>query len=158
MTDEKKKQPGKRLFIDADSFPHLEAAIEVAENFAIKIVAAGNITQNLGRLEGVEGLQTIEVSDGMDAADFAIINDMNAGDIVLTGDTGLASLVLGKGGFAIDIRGNPYREESINGRLMTRHIGKKIRRGGGKTKGQKKISTLDRKKFAEKLTSWLKGL
>jgi len=155
MTGDFKKQDKRRLFIDADGFPHLEAAIEIAEKLGIAMVAVGNMTQNLGRLEGIEGLQIIEVSDGMDAADFAIINHMEAGDLVLTGDTGLASLVMGKGGIAINTGGSPYREKSMNGRLLARHIAKKIRRGGGKTKGHKKISHEDRKVFAAKLEALL---
>lgn len=148
MTIKDTNLESRRLFIDADGFPHMEAAIEIAESIGIPIVAVGNMTQNLGRLEGIEGLHIMEVSDGMDAADFAIINHMKAGDIVITGDTGLAALVLGKGGIAIDSRGNPYREESMNTRLMSRHINKKIRRGGGKTRGQKKITNSDKERFA----------
>lgn len=155
MTGKEKRDKDRRLFIDADGFPHMEAAIEIAESFSIAIVAVGNMTQNLGRLEDLEGVQIIEVSDGMDATDFAIINHMQKGDIVLTGDTGLASLVLGKGGTAIDIRGNPYREQGMNERLLARHIAKKIRRRGGKTGGHKKITSSDREKFAEKLVSFL---
>lgn len=148
----------KRLFIDADGFPHLDATIRIAGNLGIDIVAVGNMTQNLGRLEEKEGIEVIEVSDGMDAADFTIINHMKPGDIVLTGDTGLAALVLGKGGMAINSRGIPYREESMNGRLLARHLAKKVRRSGGKTKGFKKISQSDREKFAEKLERLLNDL
>ena len=151
-------QNNKRLFIDADSFPHLEAAIDIAESLGIGIVAVGNMTQNLGRLEGVEGIQIIEVSDGMDEADFAILNHMETGDMVLTGDTGLAALVLGKGGIAIDTRGNRFREEGMNNRLLARHISKKVRRGGGRTKGPKKINNSDRERFAGKLEALLKKL
>ncbi|MDH3975104.1 MAG: DUF188 domain-containing protein [Deltaproteobacteria bacterium] len=156
MTKSDKNQESRKLFIDADGFPHLKAAIEVAGNVGIGIVAAGNMTQNLGRLDEIEGLQIIEVSDGMDAADFAILNHMKTGDLVLTGDTGLAALVIGKGGIAIDARGNPYRKETIDGRLLARHIAKKIRRSGGKTKGPGKISHRDREKFAGKLERLLK--
>ena len=148
----------RRLFVDADGFPHLESTIDIALKLGINIVVAGNMTQNLGRLEGIDGLQIIEVSDGMDAADFAILNHMETGDIVLTIDTGLAALVLGKGGVAIDPGGHLYGEEGINGRLLARHVGRKVRRSGGRTKGKKKISQLDREKYAHKIEAMLKRI
>ena len=50
----------------------------------------------------------------------------------------LAAMVLSKGGHILNQNGSRYTNENIDGLLMSRHIGKKIRRAGGRTKGPSK--------------------
>jgi len=61
------------------------------------------------------------VSEGSDMADFAIINDMERGDVVITNDSGLASMVLAKGGHPVNTRGYEYTESIINSFLNKRY-------------------------------------
>lgn len=150
--------PAKTLFIDSDGFPHTTIAVEIATSLTIKTIVAGNITQNLDRFESTNGVETLKVSDGMDAADFAIFNLLQEGDILLTNDTGLAALALGKNVKVLDSKCHDFKESSIDQRLMGRHLAKKARRAGGKTKGPKKISDADREKFAKKLEMILGNL
>ena len=143
------------LFIDSDGFPHTSVAVEIAISLSIRTVVAGNMTQNLERFESTEGVEILKVSDEMDAADFAIFNLLQAGDIVLTNDTGLAALALGKNVKVLDSKCHAFKEGSIDQRLMGRHLAKKVRRAGGRTKGPKKISDADREKFARRLDAML---
>ena len=143
--------PAKTLFIDSDGFPHTAIAVEIAISHSIKTIVAGNMTQNLDRFESTEGVEVLKVSDGMDAADFAIFNLLQDGDILLTNDTGLAALALGKNVKVLDSKCHDFKEGSIDQRLMGRHLAKKVRRAGGRTRGPKKISDADREKFAKRL-------
>jgi len=150
--------PAITLYIDSDGFPHTAIAVEIATGFAVRTVVAGNMTQNLDRFESTKGVEVLKVSDGMDAADFAIFNLLQEGDILLTNDTGLAALALGKKVKVLDSKCRDFKEGSIDQRLMGRHLVKKVRRAGGRTKGPKKISDADREKFAGRLEALLKNL
>ncbi|MDT8318373.1 MAG: DUF188 domain-containing protein [bacterium] len=143
--------PTITLYIDSDGFPHTAIAVEIATVLGIKTIVAGNMTQNLDRFESAKGVEILKVSDGMDAADFAIFNLLQEGNILLTNDTGLAALALGKKAKVLDSKCHAFKEGSIDQRLMGRHLAKKVRRTGGRTRGPKKISDADRDKFAKRL-------
>jgi uncharacterized protein YaiI (UPF0178 family) len=68
-------------------------------------------------------------------------------DIVVTQDIGLAAMVLGKGARAVNQNGLVYTDENIDKLLMERHIGAKVRRGGGRTKGPTKRTKEDNERF-----------
>ena len=60
------------------------------------------------------------------------------GDVIITQDYGLATLVLGKGAKALNQNGLIYTDGNIENLLFTRFIGKKERMAGNRTKGPKK--------------------
>ena len=64
-------------------------------------------------------------------------------DIVVTQDFGLAAMVIGKGAKAINQNGLIYTDENMDKLLLERHIGQKVRRSGGRTKGPAKRSKED---------------
>ncbi len=61
------------------------------------------------------------VSCGADSADFAIIERLQPGDVVVTQDIGLASMVLGRDAAAIGVRGRVYAKATIDMQLFIRH-------------------------------------
>ena len=145
-----------RLFIDADGFPNMELALDIAESHGISIVIVGNYTQNLGRFAKCEGVEIMEVSEGSDAADFAIIPLIEEGDVLLTGDTGLASVALETGARVLGPRGEEFRRETIDYRLHKRHEAKKKIRRGGRGKGPRKLKGGDVERFSSRLDEILK--
>ena len=56
-------------------------------------------------------------------------------------------MVLGKGARAVNQNGFMYTSENIDKLLMERHIGAKIRRSGGRTKGPAKRTKEDNERF-----------
>jgi len=144
-----------RIFIDADGFPHTDLVLSIAAEHSLPTLIFGNYSQNLGRFEGREGVELVSVDEGRDEADFAIITAASAGDIVLTGDTGLAAVLLGKLVNVIGPRGNIYRQETIDFKLARRHASKKARRGGKRTKGPAKLSEADIGRFEAALRGLL---
>ena len=111
------------LIIDADACPVTREALACARSARIPVLIAGNSTQNLARrirrddprdAEHARGrdathpgfwAETLDVSCGADSADFAIIERLQPGDVVVTQDIGLASMVLGRGAAAIGCAG-----------------------------------------------------
>ena len=91
------------------------------------------------------------VDNESQAVDMAIINMAAEGDIVVTGDFGLASLVLGKKAKAISFNGMIFDESNIDRLLFERHVSGVIRRSGRRTKGPAKRTGNDDKNFEESL-------
>jgi len=89
------------------------------------------------------------VDKDADSVDFALMGLLSREDIVVTQDYGLAAMVLGKGARAVNQNGLVYTNDNIDKLLMERHIGAKVRRGGGRTKGPAKRTKEDNEKFEE---------
>ena len=68
-------------------------------------------------------------------------------DIVVTQDYGLAAMALGKGARIVNQNGLIYTNDNIDKLLMERHIGAKVRRSGGRTKGPAKRTKEDNERF-----------
>jgi len=85
----------------------------------------------------------ITVDKEADSVDFALMGLLTKADIVVTQDFGLAAMALGKGARVINQNGLVYTNSNIDKLLMERHIGGKIRRAGGRTKGPPKRAKED---------------
>ena len=148
------------IYIDADACPVTADALAVARACKVPVVIAGNSTQNLARhirrgdprtpRDGFWA-DTLPVGVGADAADFAIVQELAPGDVVVTQDIGLAAMVLGRGARAIGVRGRVYTLATIDLDLHIRHEEKKVRRQGGRTGGPAPFEDDDRKRFAANL-------
>jgi len=93
----------------------------------------------------------IFVDPGRDAADLYIINHIKRGDVLITQDIGLASLILPKGVYALSPRGTEYKEESIETALDFRYLAAKERARGNYGKGPKPFTSDDRHNFQASL-------
>ncbi|MGE5606441.1 MAG: YaiI/YqxD family protein [Bacteroidota bacterium] len=91
------------------------------------------------------------VGDESQAADIAVANLTQPGDIVITQDWGLAALVLGKKARAISPRGRIFTTEQIDLLLEERNLLAKYRKSGGRTKGPAKHSKNDDRLFESNL-------
>lgn len=152
------KRPGwRRIIVDADACPALNDIINIAGAHNTPVVLVGNETQNLKRFQGTPGISIVEVASERDAADYAIVSLVTADDIVITGDIGLASLILSKRAIAISARGKIYNPATIDSELFLRHEGQRIRRAGGRTKGPSAYSHEDRQRLIEMLAGLLKS-
>lgn len=96
-------------------------------------------------------VDTLTVGIGADSADFAIIEQLQPCDVVITQDIGLASMVLGRGARAIGVRGRIYNPITIDMDMQIRHVEKNIRRQGGRTKGPAAFTDDDRECFIRNL-------
>jgi uncharacterized protein YaiI (UPF0178 family) len=67
--------------------------------------------------------------------------------VVVTGDLGLAAMVLGKKAKCLSPMGKEFHPEKIGFLLEEREVKAKFRREGGRTKGPKKRTLEDDQKF-----------
>ena len=123
-----------RILIDADGCPVVNETIKVAHKFNLESIIFCDTSHNFDE----KNIKVIVVSKGIDAVDFAILNNIENGDIVITKDYGLASLVLSRNSYAINQSGMVYTNENIDELLYSRYISKKMRNSGARIKGPKK--------------------
>ena len=100
-------------------------------------------------------IRSMQVSSGFDVADNEIVQRLDAGDLVITGDIPLAAEVLEKGGFALNPRGELYTAATIRARLNMRDFMDTLRASGIQTGGPAALSQSDRKDFADNLDKLL---
>jgi uncharacterized protein len=140
-----------KLVVDADACPVTRDAISIARRHGVRILLVANHNQNFARYEGRAGVDTLNVGTGADSADFAIVERLEAGDVVVTQDIGLAAMVLGRGAAALSPRGRIFSLATIDAELAVRHAEKKLRRAGGRHGGPSKFDEEDREHFCSQL-------
>ena len=136
-----------KILIDADGCPVVDITVKIGIDYNIPITIMCDTSHIINKI----GVETIVLSKGSDSVDFALVNKVNKGDIIVTQDYGLAAMVLSKGGYPINQNGMIYTDENIDKLLFTRHISKKIRSSGQRTKGPRKRTKEDDIKFKNSL-------
>ncbi|MGL5329192.1 MAG: YaiI/YqxD family protein [Peptostreptococcaceae bacterium] len=136
-----------KIIIDGDGCPVIKLSIDIAKQHNKEVLIICDTSHDFSKYN----VETITVSKGSDSADFFIVNKVNKGDIVITQDYGLAAMLLSKKSYVINQNGLVYNNENIDQLLYMRHVSKKIRAGGGRTKGPKKRTKEDDIKFKEEL-------
>lgn len=139
------------VFVDADACPVTREAIAIARSRGMRAVVVANGTQNLDRYASRAGVEAVQVSSGSDAADFAVVERLEPGDVVVTQDIGLAAMAIGRGAGAISPRGRIFHLATIDAELAVRHAEAKLRRAGGRHGGPTKFTDEDREHFGEQL-------
>jgi uncharacterized protein YaiI (UPF0178 family) len=95
--------------------------------------------ENLNFVYGdISDFEVIVVEQGRDSVDYKIVQIFQQGDILITQDYGLASLLLGKASAIIHTAGFFINKNNIDSLLQSRYISDKIRKQGGKSKGPSK--------------------
>jgi uncharacterized protein YaiI (UPF0178 family) len=117
----------------------------------MRVVVVANSTQNLDRYASRNGVEAVTVSSGRDAADFAVVERLSPGDVVVTQDIGLAAMAIGRSAGAISPRGRIFHLATIDAELAVRHAEAKLRRQGGRHGGPPKFTDEDREHFTEQL-------
>ena len=91
------------------------------------------------------------VSKSFDAADDWIVERIQPGDIVVTGDIPLASRCLARGAAAIGTTGRPFTEDNIGDAMATRGLLADLRGAGEETRGPAAFTPRDRSRFLQSL-------
>ena len=104
---------------------------------------------NFTGLSNTDFVEFIYVDKGADRADYQIVKEIEAGDILITQDYGLASLVLPKKARVFHHSGKEYLLETIDYLLNQRYLGAQMRKAGKRTKGPKAFTNEDRTHFYE---------
>src|SRR5688572_23335978 len=95
------------IWVDADACPAVikDILYRAAERLKIPLTLVAN---KLLRTPPSQFIRAVQVPRGIDVADSRIVQDLSAGDLVITADIPLASDVIKKGGHALNPRGEFY--------------------------------------------------
>lgn len=140
-----------KILIDADGCPVVDITVRMAKENSIDCF----ILCDTSHVFEIPGATTMTFSKGADSVDFALVNLVLAGDIVIAQDYGLAAMCLSKNAIVINQDGMEYTADNIDSLLLARHTAKKIRSSGGRLKGPKKRSAVQDEDFKAKLADLL---
>ena len=143
-----------KIWVDADACPAVikDILFRAAERTGVLLTLVANQPV---RIPPSRYIKSLQVSSGFDVADNEIIKRLEAGDLVITGDIPLAAEVIGKGGHALNPRGELYTADNIRARLNMRDFMDTLRASGINTGGPPALSQGDRKAFASHLDTLL---
>lgn len=141
-----------QILVDADACPVKQIIVRLAKQKNIPVTMLIDTSHELN-----DGYSTvITVDKQADSVDYALMGLLTRDDIVVTQDFGLAAMVIGKGAKAVNQNGLIFTDANMDKLLMERHIGQKIRRSGGRTKGPSKRTKEDDARFEEVFERLLK--
>lgn len=140
-----------RILIDADGCPVVDVTVRLANQAQRECL----ILCDTAHVFEKPGAKTLTVSKGADSVDFALVNLVEAGDLVVTQDYGLAAMCLARGAIPIHQDGMVYTTENIDALLLARHTAKKIRNAGGRLKGFPKRTPAQDTAFEQTLKTLL---
>jgi len=140
-----------QILVDADACPVKEIIVRLAKQRGIPVTMLVDTSHHIN-----DGYSTvITVDRAADSVDYALMGLLTRDDIVVTQDYGLAAMVLDKGASAFSQNGMEYTTNNIDRLLLERHIGMKVRKHGGRTKGPSKRTQEDNKRFKAVFTQAL---
>lgn len=139
-----------KILVDADACPAVikEILYRAAERAQLPLILIAN---KLLRVPPSAWIRALQVPAGFDVADQRIVQEAEAGDLVITADVPLAAQVIAKGAIVIDPRGEQLDAGNIQSRLTMRNFMEELRGSGVETGGPASFSASDRKAFANML-------
>jgi uncharacterized protein YaiI (UPF0178 family) len=143
-----------KIWVDADACPAVirEVLFRAANRLGITTTLVAN---HHIRVPRSPHLRSTQVASGFDKADDHIAAQVNAGDLVITGDIPLAARVVESGGTALNPRGTLYDSESIREHLGRRDFMEELRSAGVQTGGPSSLSKSDVQAFANALDRFI---
>lgn len=143
-----------QIWVDADACPKAvkDILFRAAERTTIITTLVAN---QFIQTPPSRYIKFMQVRSGYDEADNEIVKSLSAGDLVITGDIPLAHDVIGKGGHAINPRGERYTLDNIKERLNMRDFMDTLRGSGIDTGGPSALNSRDIQAFANQLDKFL---
>ncbi len=141
-----------KVLIDGDGCPVIDITVSLCNKTGKECIILCDTSHFFNK----KGARTVMVSKGHDTVDFALVNMVDKGDVVVTQDYGLAAMCIAKQARPISQNGLLYTDENIDGLLMARHTAREVRMAGGRIKGQGKRTKAQDSLFEEKI-KWLIG-
>ena len=110
------------ILIDADGCPVVDLTLQIAKRFDAPVIILCDTSHQIER----EGAQTLVFDKGSDSVDFALVNRVRPGDIVVTQDYGLASMCLAKRARVLNQNGLEYTSDNMDALMLRRYENKKL--------------------------------
>jgi uncharacterized protein YaiI (UPF0178 family) len=143
-----------RIWVDADACPQAirEILFRAARRTGVETTLLANHALSVPPAPNIRFRQ---VPRGFDVADDAIVEAVDAGDLVVTQDIPLAAAVIERGAEAVSPRGEAFTRDNIRGRLAMRDFMATLRDAGQVTGGPAALGDADKQRFAGCLDRWL---
>ena len=143
-----------KIWVDADACPNLIKTVlfRVAQKKQLLLLLVAN--QSIA-VPPSKFIQMIRVAGGFDVADNYILKQLQAGDLLITGDIPFAALAIERQGFVINPRGEVYDLHNIGEKLAMRHFMEEMRTNGLVSGGQGAMAAKDVQNFANALDRFL---
>lgn len=135
-----------KIYVDADACPVKDIIIEESEKYDLHVVLIRSYAHFSNNIESPH-VETIYVDAENEAADYKMMQMVQPGDVVITQDYGLASLLLAKKCTILHHKGFVYTHQNMDTLLNTRYASAMERKSGKRTKGPKAMTAVDREKF-----------
>ena len=134
-----------KVLVDADACPVVNITVSLCKKAGIECLLLCDTAHEMHR----DGAQTLVFDKGADSVDFALVNRVSAGDVVVTQDYGLASMCLAKRAIVLHQDGWQYTQDNIGALLFQRSESRRYRASGGRIKGPSKRTEEQNKRFAQ---------
>lgn len=143
-----------KIWVDADACPNVvkDILFRVADRVGVQVTLVAN---QYIRTPPSPHIRSIQVEAGFDVADNYIVQQCEAGDLVITADIPLADELITKGAHALNPRGEMYTKDTIKQRLQMRDFMETMRSSGVQTGGPAPLNQADRQNFANKLDTFI---
>jgi uncharacterized protein YaiI (UPF0178 family) len=142
------------IWVDADACPNLIKTVlfRAAQKRQLTLLLVAN---QLISTPPSKFIRAIRVSGGLDVADDYIVQHLQAGDLVITGDIPLAAQVIQAQGFVINPRGEIYDQNNIGEKLAMRDFMEGMRDSGLASGGPSAMTTKDVQNFSNAFDRFL---
>lgn len=140
------------VLIDADGCPVVDLTIRICRACSVPVLILCDTAHRIER----DGAETMVFDKGADSVDFALVNRVRPGNVVITQDYGLAAMCLSRRARVLNQNGLEYTADNIDGLLEQRHHSKKLLRAGKHLKGPAKRTKEQDEAFGETLERMLR--
>ena len=139
-----------RIWVDADACPGAvkEILFRAAMRTRVELTLVANHPMRTPKSSYV---RRVQVEPGFDVADKTIAARVAPGDLVITADVPLASIVVDAGATALNPRGQVYTRENVKELLARRNLNDELRSAGAITGGPAALDARDLQAFANAL-------
>ena len=145
------------IFVDGDSCPVKDEVYKVAKRYGLDVTVVAASWMRIPNEPWIE-LKVVKEEGQLDAADDWIVDQVQAGDIVISEDIILASRCLEKDARALNPRGRVFTPDSIGEALATRELMSDLREAGAITGGPAPFGKTDRSQFLQRLDEIVNAL
>ena len=134
--------------MDADACPVKQEVCRVARRCGLKVILVSNARM---RVTDPDVARLVVVPGEFDAADDWIVEQVVAGDIVVTADIPLASRCVRLGARVLSPAGHEWSDANVGQALATRDLLAELREGGAMLGGPPPFQPRDRSRFLQNL-------
>ena len=143
------------IFVDADACPVKQEVYKVARRYRLTVTLVSNSWM---RVTDPDIARLVIVDGELNAADDWIVDQLVAGDIVITADIPLASRCVKRGARVLAPTGFEWSDDNVGHALATRDLLAELRDAGAMLGGPSPFQPRDRSRFLQSLDQIIQAL